>query len=108
MQEWRFNVLGRQKYPMVSFMNPVERAIFRRLHINNWPIADGLLVASFLQPKMIVKKEGFRNITIEMEGVNTRGQVAIDHFNKDKPNVRIIEEVNMEEFKRYLLWAVAN
>lgn len=53
---------------------------------------------------MIVKQNSYF-ASVELHGWFTRGQMVLDHLNTTKPNVKVIEKVNDEFFKRLLLKA---
>jgi purine nucleosidase len=52
----------------------------------------------------MIKKVKKRHVTIELGGVHTRGQMVIDHINKNETNAFVIEQIDSELFKKFMLW----
>lgn len=86
-------------------MNPVERAIFvPRNDILSWPVCDALLVAAFLYPTEVIKQSKHCYAIVELQGLHTRGQVAIDPWDAKAPNVHMIQLIDETFCKKVLLW----
>jgi len=68
-----------------------------------WEPSDPLIAAAMLCPKLI-KKSLITNLTPVMDG-EARGSTLVDYSEKThKPNnVEIIQDIDVEEFKKMLL-----
>lgn len=64
---------------------------------------DAFLAAAFLEPDKIIKEKSRYYATIELHGLQTRGQVVIDHLKAHKENVTIIQQIDGDLFKQLLL-----
>ncbi|KAG5682915.1 hypothetical protein PVAND_012233 [Polypedilum vanderplanki] len=99
-KEWRFKVLNSINNEIIEFMDKIEIDVqFRK----SFCPCDAYLVCCFIFPKMIKKVSEF-NVNIELSGEFTRGQMVLDHKLLMKPNATIIEEFDVEMFKKILLW----
>lgn len=45
------------------------------------------------------------HVDVELAGRLTRGQVAIDHMHKKKPNVNLIKEIDYKFFEKIIMAA---
>lgn len=100
--DWRIKELSKNNNSFTSLLDPVEKKAYIDI-IPSWAPCDNFLVCCFILPKMI-KKIKERHVTVELSGIHTRGQMIIDHLNKQKPNAFIIEEIDVELFKKFMLW----
>ena len=100
--EWRIQGLGGNKNPMTQLMDEVEK----RLHVSRenpkWTCCDNQLVVSFILPEIIQKQTKY-HATVELGGKYTRGQMILDHLGIEKPNVEIVEEIDVEKYKNFML-----
>jgi inosine-uridine nucleoside N-ribohydrolase len=63
--------------------------------------SDAFLVAVFLNPKVILTARPF-NVTVELAGNFSRGQMILDHLFAHPSNCRIVETIDQELFKTML------
>lgn len=106
--EWRKNVLGAIESPQAQLMNKVEKLMLDREMYGVWSRCDPLAAAILLVPEVATQiKEVY--VSVELHGLNTRGAMVVDHLQKlgFKPNVTIIERVDLELYKKLLLEAFA-
>lgn len=99
--DWRLDVIGNVANKFVQFLNIVERKLYAQYE--SWMVCDALLTAAYLFPHCI-KKERAWHATVELAGHFTRGQVVVDHLNKNPHNVKIIELLCSSSCKDALLW----
>lgn len=101
-KEWRMRVLSSNSNFLTDLMDPVEENV--QVYGNFIP-CDAYLTSCFLVPKLI-KKINKLHVTVELAGNHTRGQMVIDRamVQKSNPNAFIIEEIDAEMFKKFLLW----
>lgn len=59
--------------------------------------------AAFLFPKKIIKVMNPYNVTMELQGFHTLGEMIVNHLSTDY-NVRVIEKIDEREFKKIMLW----
>ncbi|XP_053947899.1 uncharacterized protein LOC128856614 [Anastrepha ludens] len=108
---WRLEEFGEtaaNTCPAIEIMNQVERAQWLPSNFKSWIPCDALLVAVFLFESVFVKKESKWHATVDLTG-HTRGQMILDHLqevDKFPKNVRIIELLDSEIFKKIAQWAV--
>lgn len=103
--DWRFNVLGKVDSKVTRFLNPIEKKGFLNREI--WTPFDAYAMASFILPEIVKRTEDF-HMTIELGGFFTRGQVVIDHIDREEyKNVTVIEEIDIEKFKELITVTVA-
>jgi inosine-uridine nucleoside N-ribohydrolase len=87
-------------------MNSVERVMLERELYGVWSRCDPLAAAILLVPEVASQvKEVY--LSVELHGLNTRGAAVVDHLQKlgFKPNVTIIERVDLELYKKLLVEA---
>lgn len=100
LAEWRMTVLNSNRNKVTNFLDPVdEKTVVHGNHIN----CDLYLTCCFLVPE-IIKKVRRVHATVELAGNLTRGQVVIDHLGRSEPNVALIEEIDAEKCKRFMMW----
>jgi inosine-uridine nucleoside N-ribohydrolase len=106
LQEWRKNILGGIDSPQAHLMNKVEKVMLDRELYGVWSRCDPLAAAILLVPDVATQvKEVY--LSVELHGLKTRGAVVIDYLQKLrlKPNVTIIERVDLELYKNLLVEA---
>lgn len=100
--DWRVNQLASNNNKFTKLLDPVEIKAYRNI-LSCWTPCDNFLACCFINPKMIEKMEK-RHVTVELSGVHTRGQLVIDHLKRNEPNAFIIEKIDVELFKNFMLW----
>lgn len=97
----------REQGTVFGILNDVEGAQYTNFKLENWCPADAILVACYLfGDDMILRKDDW-HATVSLSGL-TRGQMLVDHLkdlSRNPPNVRLIEQCNVEFFKRVILWS---
>lgn len=101
-QEWRFKALEDTNCKNVQLLNEIDRICYR--NEDCFIPCDAFLTAIFLFPEKCIQSQGKYNATVELHGIHTRGQMVIDHREKDNHNVTVIEMLNEEEFKKIFHW----
>lgn len=101
MQSWRKEVLGVLKSPVLDILNPVEYKAFQTYP--HYVPCDALVTSLFIHPG-IVRKASDWHAAIELDGQQTRGQLVLDHLHENAHNVKIIEQIEVEDLKRLFLW----
>lgn len=96
---WRFGVLNTVKSDIMELMDKIENKQSRK----NFTPCDAYMIACFAFPKMILKMK-HHSATVELSGEYARGLMVLDHKLLTKPNVFVIEEIDVEMFKKVLLW----
>ncbi|KAL5239766.1 hypothetical protein ACI65C_007176 [Semiaphis heraclei] len=96
---WRKEVLGKIDSKIIKFLNDAES---KMMEFPNWAGSDPLIAATMLCPELI-KKSIVTNMTPVTQG-EARGGTLVDYSKlTDKPNnVQIIQEIDVEEFKKIL------
>lgn len=105
--EWRVDVLGAIDNEITRLMNAVDANIYPPRGYKHWLPCDALLVAVFLEPKIILKKNNY-HATIELGGKFTRGQVVIDHLRREDDNTTFIEKIDQDLFQKMALWTAGH
>lgn len=100
-KDWRFNVLGNVQDNNVQLLNEIDRIAFRNQKY--FTPFDALLAAIALFPERCIKTQRNYHATVELNGLNTRGQMVLDRRNPNH-NVKVIELMHQEEFERILYW----
>lgn len=100
--EWRIAELSKNNNPFTNLLDPVEIKAYRNI-LRNWTPCDNYLACCFIDPKMIKKKVA-RHVTVELAGKHTRGQMVIDHLDREQTNAFVIEEIEVERFKKFMMW----
>lgn len=99
---WRIGQLASNRNPYTNLLDPVESKAYTNV-LKSWTPCDNFLASCFIVPKMIKKMEK-RHVTIELSGNHTRGQMIIDHTRKEVPNAFVIEQLDVELFKKFMMW----
>lgn len=102
---WRFDELGSIDNPITGLMNRVDKVMYQNKFY--FRPCDALLTSVFLCPEAVVKSEEW-HASVELRGTHTRGQLSLDHLKSKTANVRIVEQVDQELFKKILLWVVGH
>ena len=71
-------------------------------------VCDQLAVAAAIDPRYVVQKS-LHFATVELSGRFTRGQMVVDYGKKivgKTPNVYLIDRVDIELFKKIMLWSL--
>lgn len=100
--EWRIEQLSRNRNRYTNLLDPIEIKAYHKV-LRNWTPCDNFLACCFIYPKMIEKMTK-HHVTIELAGNHTRGQMIIDHLKRGEPNAFVIEKIDVEMFKRFMLW----
>lgn len=108
MQKWRLEhlVSKASQNPAVDLLNLVEAAQYLPLGCKTWNPCDAMLVAVFLFSSQIILKQSLWHCIVDLNG-HTRGQIVLDHLQeveKNPKNVRIIELIDAEFFKKVAEW----
>lgn len=83
-------------------MNEAEAKIYRNYEC--FMPCDAYLTAAFLFPDKCIRKKQNIHVTVELNGIHTRGQMVLDHLGKNDHNVTIIELLNEDEIRKALHW----
>ncbi|XP_036317906.1 inosine-uridine preferring nucleoside hydrolase-like [Rhagoletis pomonella] len=102
--DWRLNVLGTIESPFVELLNRVERALLIPRGAKRWLVCDALAVAAYLFPHLVVTDTQLHHADVELAGVHTRGQMVIDHLNREQKNANIITEINVDHYQKIIAW----
>lgn len=99
-KEWRYGILNTISSEIMSLMDLIEEKVHYR---NNFIPCDAILIACFCFPQMIEILKHY-NVTVELNGTHSRGQMIVDRCFDDEKNAFVIESVNVELFKKILCW----
>jgi inosine-uridine nucleoside N-ribohydrolase len=108
LQEWRENVLGAIDSPQARLMNKVERAKMAKDKHGFWIQCDPMAAAILFLPQDAIQvKQVYASV--ELHGFNTRGAMVVDHLETTgiKPNVTVVEKIDLVLYKKLLLEAFA-
>lgn len=87
----------------MELLNEAEIKVFQLNKCTKWNPCDAFVSAIFLKPEIILKSKSC-HATVELSGNLTRGQVVIDHLNKNRENITIVKQVDVEKCKKLFLW----
>lgn len=104
---WRFGELGAIDNPITKLMNALDMKQYGDGGRKYFRPCDGLLVAVFLCPELVLIENEW-HASVELHGRHTRGQLVLDHLKANTSNVRIVERINEELFKKILQWTVGH
>lgn len=90
----------------MDLITEAEWSVYSKQESSNWVSADGFLAGAMLFPETILVQNEY-NANIELHGELTRGQVVIDHSNKDEINAVFVEKFDYEKFKEVLIQAAS-
>ncbi|KAH8238165.1 hypothetical protein KR032_000533 [Drosophila birchii] len=113
--DWRLKEFAARakeaKHTAITMLNQVEAAqwlpMIELYGIETWNPCDALVVAVWLFEDRFIRKHSTWHATVDLRGTHTRGQMVLDHLRereKHPENVRIIEHVDAEFFKRICEW----
>ncbi|KAH8392978.1 hypothetical protein KR200_007208 [Drosophila serrata] len=111
--DWRLKEFAARakdaKHPAITMLNKVEAAQWLPTTetYETWNPCDALVVAVWLFGDRFIRKHSTWHATVDLRGTHTRGQMVLDHLRereKHPENVRIIEHVDAEFFKRICEW----
>lgn len=105
--QWRLQELGVIDNEVIKLLNAMDHKVYVERERIYFKPCDALLTAIFLCPEA-VEVDGEWHASVELHGRHTRGQLVLDHLKACKNNVRIVEKVNEELFKKILLWTVGH
>ncbi|EDW48785.1 pyrimidine-specific ribonucleoside hydrolase RihA [Drosophila sechellia] len=98
-------------HPAITMLNQVEAAqwlpMIEQYGIDTWNPCDAIAVAVWLFEDHLIRRHNTWHATVDLRGTHTRGQMVLDHLRereKYPENVRIIELVDAEFFKRICEW----
>lgn len=100
--KWRMHALSGNNNPMCRLLDPVEEKCYKNSIYENWVCCDNFLAVTYILPEIIKKQTKF-NATVELAGKHVRGLMVLDHLKIEKPNVEIIEEIDLERYKNFML-----
>lgn len=63
------------------------------------------IIAAVVLDESVIKDKYEYHADIELAGTKTRGQVVLDHLQRNESNILLIENVNFERFKELMLSA---
>lgn len=105
--QWRLDELGSIENHITKLMNALDHTYYVARSKTYFRPCDALLAAVFLCPELVeVAAEWHANV--ELQGQHTRGQLVLDHLKSRTNNVKIVEKINMELFKKMCLWVVGH
>jgi inosine-uridine nucleoside N-ribohydrolase len=99
--DWRIKVLSSNDNKYSKLLDPVEKVAYQKF--KTWMPCDLFLAACFILPSIITRMEE-HYITVELGGFHCRAMMVIDHLKDNKPNARIIKEIDNDMFKKFILW----
>lgn len=105
--QWRFDELGAIDSSVTRLLNPIDKKCYLNRNRIYYRPADALLTSVFLCPE-IVEISSDWHAAVELHGTHSRGQVVLDHQKTNKINVKIVERINTELFKKMLLWTAGH
>ena len=102
--DWRIAKLSSNNNPFTTLLDPIEiQAYTKRNILHRWTPCDNFLACCFIDPRMITKMEKW-HVTVELSGNHTRGQMILDHRKENAANAFVIESIDTELFKKFMLW----
>lgn len=102
LSNFRMTKLSSNKNPFTELLDPIEAKTYKGVH-THWIPCDAFAALVFIIPKVVTKKTDY-HATVELSGNYTKGQLVLDHLKKEKNNVSLIIELDMETFKQFFLW----
>lgn len=104
--DWRIKELASNNNALTTLLDPVEIKAYKnplRPFRGGWTPCDNFLACCFIHPKMITRMVK-RHVTVELTGNHTRGQMIIDHLDQNDFNTFVIESIDTELFKKFMMW----
>lgn len=99
--EWRFGVLNSVPSDIMTLMDKIEENVHYQ---NSFIPADAFVVACFCLPQIIKMVKQYQ-VSVELNGRETRGQMVLERRNNENLNAFVVEEIDVEIFKQFLCWA---
>lgn len=99
--DWRINTLSNNQNSYSKFLDPIEKIAYKKY--TTWMPCDCFSVACFIIPE-IIKREERHHVSIELGGFHCRAMMVIDHLRDSEPNATIIKEIDVDLFKKFMLW----
>lgn len=91
--------MGEVNQTNVKLLNKIEKKALRY----DFKPYDAIAAAALLFPETTIETMNEYNATMELTGQYTRGQMFINPLSTDH-NVKIIEKMSEDEFKKIMLW----
>lgn len=101
--DWRIAELSKNGNAITKLLDPIEIKAYTERNLPSWTPCDAFLACCFIDSKMILKMEKW-HVTVELTGSHTRGQMILDHRKEDEPNAFVIEKIDVDLFKKFMLW----
>lgn len=99
-------MLGKGDCKNMELFNKIDAYIYR--DYSHFVPCDALLTAALLFPEKCIKTKRQCHATVELHGHHSRGQMILDHLEKNGHNVTIVETMDVEEMKNALIWTVTS
>lgn len=106
-QNWRFNTLGKIDNKNVQLLNEIDGITYDKSGLPYYRPYDAVLIAAFLFPDKCIRRMNEYHVTVELQGLYTRGQMILDRQNNEH-NAFVVEKVYEEEFKKIQLWTATS
>lgn len=100
--DWRIKVLSSNENPYTKLLDPIEIKAYDK-KLENWTPCDCFLASCFIKPD-IIKVMKKHHVTVELHGAHTRGQLVFERFDKKSKNAFVIESIDVEKFKQFMMW----
>ncbi|XP_055301092.1 nucleoside hydrolase-like isoform X2 [Sitodiplosis mosellana] len=104
--EWRIKTFADVDCKNIQLLNEIDRIAYR--NCSSFLPCDAFLTAVFVFPEKCIQTKSQHHATIELQGFHTRGQMVLDHKQRNKHNVTIIETVYEEEVKKALYFTATS
>lgn len=95
--------MGKIKQTNVPLLNKVEKIAYRIVNETVYAPSDAFTSAAFLFREKIINVMKQHNVTMELQGFHTRGEMIVNHLSTDY-NVNVIEGISETAFKKIMLW----
>ncbi|CAG0878480.1 unnamed protein product, partial [Darwinula stevensoni] len=104
--DWRKNVLGKVSTPEARLMNSIEAKSLSLYKYQTYIVCDQIAVAVAIYRNLIIASSD-HYASVELHGMFTRGQMVVDYISamNRKPNVTMVEKIDVEAFKKILMVA---
>ncbi|KAF7284010.1 nucleoside hydrolase-like [Rhynchophorus ferrugineus] len=101
--DWRYNILG-DKTPVLKLLTEAERRIWE--NSNYWQPCDAFLAFAYIHPDKYILKSSNLCAKIILEETKYKGFLSLEK--NGTKNVMILEDIDKEMFKKYLLELALN
>lgn len=105
--QWRVNILGAIDNDITNLMNKIDVNVYKKHNYSNWIPCDALLVACFVSSSVITQYIDY-NVTVELSGYFTRGQMVLDHLQKQQKNASVIVSIDEQKFMELMLFTAGH